>query len=233
MEQSEHDWEQQREQLSALLDQELDTEQRTTLEAHLASCAACHAELESLRRTRALLLALPQPTLPRSFALPIEAAPVRALPRQAAPAPTPARASKRRRPAQVLQWFSSIAAVLGILVLLSSAIVGHSISNAGTSTSALGTSQNQPASAGQPASTPTAPPERTASTHPDCPSPIPTAGPTNATPGTNQGQAVSPSSTSGATPNFGVLISSVGLGGLLLILSACGFAIAWALRRRW
>lgn len=69
------DWERQREALSALLDGELEQARRVPLERHLATCGQCRAEYNALGRTRALLRALPQPTLPRSFALPVEPAP--------------------------------------------------------------------------------------------------------------------------------------------------------------
>ena len=98
MEHLEHDWEQQREQLSALLDNELDEQERAELETHLPTCVECRAELESLRRTKALVRALPQPALPRSFALPLEAA---SLPEQrletAAARPTPRSAQPTAR----------------------------------------------------------------------------------------------------------------------------------------
>ena len=137
MEHLEHDWEQQREQLSALLDNELDEQERAELEAHLPTCAECRAELESLQRTRALVRALPQPALPRSFALPLEAASLpeqtfetaaaRPAPRSAQPLPsgTSARRTNRRPSLRTLQWISSIAAVLGIALLLSNAFSGR------------------------------------------------------------------------------------------------------------
>ncbi|HLW00421.1 MAG TPA: zf-HC2 domain-containing protein [Ktedonobacterales bacterium] len=240
----EHHWEQQREQLSALLDNELGTEERAELKAHLATCAECRAELASLERARALLRALPQPTLPRSFALPLEAAPIHELPRQVGltarqasqrPNAAPARRARSRRPAQVLQWISTIAALLGIIVLLSGVFTGHTFNTATTASSALTTGQNSSTSADQPGVTATPPPERTSTTHPAVPTTVPSAGGATSTPGTtpgstyNQHDASNPDTGS----SLGALISSAGFGVLLLLFSVCGFAIAWALRRRW
>ncbi|HKS68809.1 MAG TPA: zf-HC2 domain-containing protein, partial [Ktedonobacterales bacterium] len=59
-----------RERLSAYLDGELAPGDDAALERHLATCAECRDELAGLREVRALLRALPQPALPRSFALP-------------------------------------------------------------------------------------------------------------------------------------------------------------------
>ncbi len=239
MEHLEHNWEQQREQLSALLDNALNAQERAELEAHLATCAECRAELASLQRARALLRALPQPTLPRSFALPLEAAPIpaqtlRAVPaahpvRQRASAP-PARSANPRRPVHILQWISTSAALLGIVVLLSGVFTSHTFTSGAATTASNST--NQPASsAGQAGSTPQRTPART---QPGTTNPIPTAVTPNVTPGANGHQPISPANPTGSTGSaFEALISSTGLGILLLLLSACGFAIAWALRRRW
>lgn len=57
------------EQLSAYLDGQLALAERTHVENHLRGCAACQAELESLRRTVALVQALPRVSVPRAFTL--------------------------------------------------------------------------------------------------------------------------------------------------------------------
>src|SRR6266568_3115535 len=64
------------EELSAFLDEQLSSQERTTIEAHLQTCERCQHELASLRQTVALLRALPQPALPRSFVLPAAKVPV-------------------------------------------------------------------------------------------------------------------------------------------------------------
>lgn len=55
--------------LSALLDDEVTAAERAVATAHLAACAACRAELESLRWTVGLLAQLPPVPLPRTFYL--------------------------------------------------------------------------------------------------------------------------------------------------------------------
>lgn len=57
------------EQLSALLDKQLSPQEEAQSEVHLRTCQQCQGILNDLRQTVALLHALPQPTLPRSFAL--------------------------------------------------------------------------------------------------------------------------------------------------------------------
>ena len=242
----EHTWEQQREQLSALLDNELDEQERAELSAHLPTCVECRAELESLRRTKALVRALPQPALPRSFALPLEAvapaqprpaAAARPTPSSARPLPggTKARRSNRRPTVRTLQWISTIAAVLGIALLLSGVFSNLSFSH-GATTSAL--SSNAPAAAGTGQSSGTATSasstERTPSdTQPGDKTPASTSGQSAPTP-TDGGQQPGVQHTPvSSVDSAGALISTTGLAGLLLIFSACGFAITWALRRRW
>lgn len=117
------DWDLQRERLSAYLDDELDAAEREPLERHLAQCEQCRMALAELRQTRALLRALPPPALPRSFALPIETpANVRSI---AQPPTTAARTRARSATASRLaQRVGSLAAAVGIVLLLGSWIVG-------------------------------------------------------------------------------------------------------------
>jgi anti-sigma factor RsiW len=181
----EHNWAEQREQLSALLDNELAGAERADLEAHLQGCADCRAELESLRRTRALLRALPQPALPRRFLLPLEPAAQQfasestqaqrsglmplapSLAQPARPAPVPlsaARSSRILRSTQVVRWLSAIAAILGLFLLLGSAFSSFSPGK-GTTTSASNApgayAVNTPTQAGGTALGTTPPPQST------------------------------------------------------------------------
>ena len=57
------------EQISAYLDGQLALAERTRMESHLQGCAVCRDELESLRRTVALVQALPRVSTPRAFTL--------------------------------------------------------------------------------------------------------------------------------------------------------------------
>jgi len=245
----EHAWEQQREQLSALLDNGLSAQERAALEAHLEDCSQCRVELESLRRTRALLRALPQPALPRSFTLPLKpAAPERQVPgAQQAPVPSAARrltglpvsrTYALRRPVQVLQWLSAIAAVLGIVILLSGVFSTLHVGG-GAANSALSGTLNQ----GDKNGSATGPQSPTHSPNVNTPStagadegtpaptpPAPTLTPPSPTPGAGFGQHTSGGSASSLS---GYIFSTTSVGLFLLLLSVCGFAISWALRRRW
>jgi len=124
------DWEHQREQLSAYLDGELSAAERAALERHLPACSECRAELAELRRVRALLGALPSPSLPRSFALPTSGG-IRPRP----PITASREPAQPNRPAwyRASQWVGSIAASIGLLLLLGNAVLGgHSGSGYGT-----------------------------------------------------------------------------------------------------
>lgn len=240
----EHNWERQREQLSALLDNQLDAQERAALEAHLRDCAECQAELASLRQTRALLRALPQPALPRNFTLPLnfgaettthEAEPAHR------PAPQPAqrprtlpraREQRWKRPVQVMQWLSTVAAVLGLVLLCSSAFSSIHLTSGGTATY----SQSNGASAPQTTRNATPPVTRTENTLPGTTSPVTTRETPAPTPTTAPGLGTSPgdySKNQSSPSDFQWLVSATGLGVLLLILSGCGFVVARILRRQW
>lgn len=66
------------ENLSAYIDGELTTAERVRLERHLATCADCRRDVETLRETVALLRRVPLKPAPRSFALPASARAVQA-----------------------------------------------------------------------------------------------------------------------------------------------------------
>jgi hypothetical protein len=57
-------------QLSAFIDGELNEREASKVERHLAECAVCRRDLDSLRQTVALLRQVPVRPVPRSFALP-------------------------------------------------------------------------------------------------------------------------------------------------------------------
>jgi len=116
------------ERLSAYLDDMLDADERAELEAHLATCDTCQRQLAELRQVRALLRAMPQPALPRSFALPVEEESAAAVPAQSPATPIPLRPTTRRqrvaRMARAAQWLGTVAAVLGLAILISAAVLG-------------------------------------------------------------------------------------------------------------
>lgn len=117
------------EQLSAYLDDALSVEEQAQCEAHLHSCERCQQALATLRETVTLLHALPQPALPRSFLLTekmLSAAQSEAeLPRAVGAVP---RALAERRATRgwsratltAMRSLTALAAVLGLVFLLSS-----------------------------------------------------------------------------------------------------------------
>lgn len=106
------------EQLSAYLDRRLSPAEQVACKAHIESCRQCQGALTGLRQTAALLRSMPQPPVPRSFALPTG---VTYLQEPAAPQVEPAH-PRRRWPNYVrrsLRAMSTIAAVIGFIFLLS------------------------------------------------------------------------------------------------------------------
>jgi hypothetical protein len=87
-----------REELSSYLDGELIPVRTEAMQAHLASCPSCRAELEALRELKAGLTTMPEITVPRSFALTPEmiVRPVSERERPAVPARARAMASGMR-----------------------------------------------------------------------------------------------------------------------------------------
>ena len=110
------------EQLSAFLDKQLSPAERAVFDAHLASCQQCQSRLADLRLTVALVRALPQEEVPRSFVLPSRLAPVaeRPTPRPATITPVPQRRGARVSVLQrTVRAVSTLAAVLALIFILS------------------------------------------------------------------------------------------------------------------
>ena len=124
-----------RERLSAYLDGELAPGDVAALERHLAECAECRDELAGLREVRALLRALPQPALPRTFALPPTATKTESHEAHAPPPARPLPARNRRtaapaavpRLARAAQWVGGLAASFGLLLILSTTVLGGNL----------------------------------------------------------------------------------------------------------
>jgi negative regulator of sigma E activity len=60
------------EELSALIDNELDAAEQTRVAEHVAGCADCQARLDGLRQTAHAVRALPMETPPRTFTIPAQ-----------------------------------------------------------------------------------------------------------------------------------------------------------------
>lgn len=124
-------------QLSAYLDNQLTPQEQALVVAHLRTCEHCQATLVDLRQMVAMLHALPQVEVPRSFVLPAAITPV-----PARPAPQETRViplSSRQRTWQhalrrSARFVSTLAAVLGLLLILSGLLAGLSF-HGGSATS--------------------------------------------------------------------------------------------------
>jgi len=128
------------EQLSALIDKQLSMEEEAICRVHLQTCEQCQERLAGLQQTSALLRAMPQLEVPRSFALPtgvryLQDRPERQEAEQEEVGVSPP--ARRRRWTYYLQRSlratSTIAAVIGLVFLLSG-VLPHP--GAGTTTSA-------------------------------------------------------------------------------------------------
>ena len=143
-------------QLSTLLDGQLPVEEREFSDAHLATCEQCQQELESLRQTKMLLHAMPRPVLPRSFTLPVstQQADTSTIPAPITPITeyrsTPRRVRSRPYYARTaLRTIGTLAAMVGLVLLLSSLIPfvtqrGGGTAQNGTSTTSPETRQATP-----------------------------------------------------------------------------------------
>jgi hypothetical protein len=141
------------EQLSAYLDGQLSSQELSTWDTHLNTCQECQQTLAELRETVALLHALPQPALPRSFILPVDSVAPRPAPIQPL-TPIPLHAVPRRRAWSfymqgMVRTVSTIAAILGIVFLLSGLIGIGPARGGGASTGGSAQSQAAPASGQQ------------------------------------------------------------------------------------
>ena len=58
------------EQLSAAFDKQLSPQEQAVFDAHISTCQQCQNNLADLRLTAALLRAMPEEAVPRSFVLP-------------------------------------------------------------------------------------------------------------------------------------------------------------------
>ena len=112
------------EQLSAFLDRQLSPQEQAECNFHLQRCPQCQSSLAELRQTVSLLQTLPQPELPRSFVLPARTLSIAERPQRQVASVTPITHSRSRSWQTYLQRstriISTIAAVLGILFIMSS-----------------------------------------------------------------------------------------------------------------
>jgi anti-sigma factor RsiW len=112
------------EQLSAFLDRQLSPQEQAEYDIHLQHCPQCQSSLAELLQTVSLLHALPQPELPRSFVLPAHTLSIAERSERQVASVTLITRSRSRSWQTYLQRstriISTIAAVLGILFIMSS-----------------------------------------------------------------------------------------------------------------
>jgi anti-sigma factor RsiW len=110
------------EQLSAFFDKQLSLEEQAAFDAHVSTCQECQRRLADLRLTVALLRALPEEEVPRSFVLPGRLAPFQERPVRQGAATTPVSQGRRvwlhtlRRSVRAV---SALAAVLALIFIIS------------------------------------------------------------------------------------------------------------------
>jgi hypothetical protein len=230
------------EQLSALLDKQLSAQEQAIVDAHLQTCQQCRLALAELRQTVVMLRALPQVEVPRSFTLPARLAIV-----QESPAPghagnpagiaiTARRRARRNSLQLVFRAVSTLAAVLGLILILSffaTALPNRGATNMASSGSAPAVA---PGTSTHNASTATQHPTTGAGTQPgvgspsvtgvQTPTPTPTPPQVVKSPPRSTGPPVQPSP---AVFDLSTPSSHLVIGSVLLVLSILGFALT---RRR-
>lgn len=206
------------------------------VDTHLRTCQQCQQALADLRQTVALLHALPQLEIPRSFALPARIAVVQEQPTPRTPLVTPISQRNRAKQHTLQRTFrvmSSLAAVIGLIFILSSFVT--TLPQRGASTTASsGSSSAVAPKATTHSSTPHQQPATATGTQPEGVG-SPSARPQTPTPTPSQGVKAPTRSTSPpgqpapavfdlSTPSSHLVIGSV-----LLVLAILGFALT---RRR-
>lgn len=110
------------EQLSAFFDKQLSPQEQAVFDAHMSNCQQCQNNLADLRLTVALLHALPEEKVPRSFVLPgsIAIVPGRTIRQDTPLTPVPQRQRTRLSPLRrSIKVVSTLAAVLALFFIIS------------------------------------------------------------------------------------------------------------------
>jgi hypothetical protein len=228
------------EQLSAFLDKQLTPQEQAFFDAHLQSCQRCQGVLEELRRTVALLHAMPRPQLPRSFTLPAGISHIRV----AHPQPAQQGRILRYTLQRTVRVVSTLAAVIAVIFILSGLLANFRFgSNAGTAASSAPVYNT---ASGTTAHSPGVKPDLTQAPHTQSGTPVMGAGHQTGTPKASS-TTTTPTPAPTATSSNGFTDGTVNpptlppfldigrpegrltLGGLLLLLSIVGIIIT---RRR-
>lgn len=132
------------EQLSASFDKQLSPQEQAVFDAHISTCQQCQNKLSDLRLTAALLHALPDEEVPRSFVLPgsISIATDQTI-RQDAPFTAIPRRHRAQRPGlrRSIRIVSTLAAVLALCFIISGILplIYNGVGNSATTTSSSST----------------------------------------------------------------------------------------------
>ena len=231
------------EELSSSLDGQLTETEQAQRDEHLKTCEECQLKLADLRETVAVLHALPQPRLPRSFVLSAEAVatPLTAH-REERGAPQTISKRRRRWPTYIqttIRTMSTLAAMVGIVLVLAGllSVVPHGGGAAATSGSvpmaapaAASTANSEHSSSGSTTQSQakTAPSATTTAKTFAPNAPTPTAQPTSPPENTGMQQPQDTSVPEARLPAFLDLNTAAGrtsLGILLLVLSIVGFVL--------
>lgn len=125
-------------QISAYVDKELAPNELAICDAHLATCEECRALLAELRLTSVLTRQLPQVEVPRSFVLPLNIA---VLPETSESEPIRHHQVKRNvssaRWRNLIRPLSTIAAVLGMFLLVVGLCGAIPLNRGGSATSSM------------------------------------------------------------------------------------------------
>ena len=234
------------EQLSAFFDKQLSVGERDVFDAHLSTCQQCQQNLSDMRLTIALLRAMPEEEVPRSFVLPSRLAPVaeRSVRQDRMVRPIP---QKRHTWLDTLRrsvrTVSTIAAVLALLFIISGIV--PSLHFAGGEATSSGTAAPASSSAGTSTNfgtvntpnihqTPAVHAQSAAGTN--TPTPIETPGPTPPARVKSNASAGPPPAEQGPTVpselDPGQPVGRLSIGALLLVLSIIGL-IFTRRRRAW
>jgi anti-sigma factor RsiW len=231
------------EQLSAFLDKQLSSQEQAIVDAHLSACQQCQLVLADLRQTVAMLRALPRVDVPRSFTLPARIAAVQEQPVHSNPVIIPISQRKRARRNSLqgaIRAISALAAVLGLIFILSSfaATLPHGGTASSTSSGSVNTTASSAATQNgstlhQSQTTGSGTQPGGAGTPLVRPSQAPTPTPSHIAPGVvKQGTQTSPGPPGQPGPAVLDLNGPAGhlvIGSVLFVLGILGFALA---RRR-
>jgi hypothetical protein len=229
------------EQLSAFLDKQLSSQEQAIVDAHLSDCQQCQLALADLRQTVAMLRALPRVEVPRSFTLPARIAAVQEQPVHSNPVviPISQRTRARRNSLQgAIRAISALAAVLGLIFILSSFAATFPHGSATSSTSSGSSSESASTNASGAATQNGVTPHQLQTTGPGTPpgivgSQTPAPTPSHIAPGAVK-QGTQTSSGPPGQPGPAVLdlngpAGHLVIGSVLFVLGILGFALA---RRR-